>query len=524
MSPVSRHAPSRGRAALAAVFLLALALVFAACGENDDRSAASDADPAALAPADSAMYAEVLLAPDGDVEEGIVTAARRVSLLDDPFAELRRALDDEVDDNGERDVYTRRIAPWLGDRAGVFVLPAPGDPEFEDPDVGAAIAVRDRDAAQDMVRYLLDTSDTATSDTYDGVEYHVDDGTAIALIDEYLFAGTPAALRAAVDASRADALADSQRYDAAVDRVADDAIAFAYVDPEPLLPALSASADMTDPSITRLLDQARDAGPVTLSLTASADEVALEVAGDEASIPEADDAGGEVSIDDLPGDAWAVLATPPLGAAIRQAIVQSGEYDTAARQLRAVAGLDLERDVLGWLGGVAAFVRGTAPLELGGGVVIGSDDEAASRRLVGRLEQIVGMLGLPIRPAGGGTGFEVTVPDSPQPIVVLAQGDRVAIGFGGPSARDALDPDESFADSEAGRAVLDTLGDGYEPSFALVPGPLLQLLRAVGAASDPDVQEAMPYLTAYRSIAAGTKREDGDVTVRIVAGLQDPTP
>lgn len=137
---------------------------------------------------------------------------------------------------------------------------------------------------------------------------------------------------------------------------------------------------------------------------------------------------------------------------------------------------------------------------------------------------MVGALGVPARPVSGGTGFEVSVPDLPQPIVVQAQDDKVAIGLGGPSTRDALDPRESFADSESGKAVLDTLGDGYEPSFALVLGPMLQLVRAVGADSDPEFQEALPYLTAYRSIAAGTKRADGRATVRIVAGLQEPTP
>jgi uncharacterized protein DUF3352 len=518
-----RRTNHRARASLLAALLLALALLFSACGEDDKGSGSAGADPATVAPADAAAYVEVLLHPDGDAADGVVTAIRRVSLLDDPIGLLRRELEgDEADELS----FTRDVEPWLGDRGGAFMLPTANDPELENPDMAATFEVTDRDAAQDAID-KLDTDDKRATETYDGVDYSVDThagvNSVVGLVGDFFVVGTTGGFRAAVDASRGDSLGDSQRYEDTIDRVEDDALAFAYVDPEPLLPALAASADTTDPTVTRLLEQARAAGPVALSLTASADQIALEISGDDELLGEAGGSAGDVSIDDVPGDAWAALAMPPLGTIVRQSLEQSGEHDQIAAQLSQLGGLDLDADVLDWLGGVAAFVRGTAPLQLGGGVVIGSSDPAASRQFVTRLERIVSAIGLPVRPAGGSdSGFEVTVPDSPQPIVVLTQDDKVAIGFGSPSAHDALDPDDSFADSEDGKAVLDTLGEGYEPSFALLPGPLLVLLRAVGADQDPDFQQALPYLRAYRSIAAGTKHEDGDVTVRIVAALQDP--
>lgn len=516
---------ARGRAALLAALTLALACLLAACGGKEE-SSGSASDPAAVAPADTAVYAEVRLRLDDDAADGVATALRRVTLIGDPIGELRRSLEDEVSSEGDWS-FARDIEPWLGDRAGVFVLQAPGDPELDDPDVGVVLTVDDEDAAADaMARLAEDDEDRPTRGTYEGTDYLADetDDTWVGIVDGYFVLGTEAGFRAAVDAARGDDLGASDRYDEALDAVPDDALAFAYVDTEAFLPAITATADLDDPFVRRSLDQLRDAGAATLALTANADEVALEISGDDEALGVSENGGGEVSIDDLPGDAWAALATPPLGPAIRQAVEQAGEYDEAARQLQAAAGLDLDRDVLGWLGGVAAFVRGTAPLELGGGIVIGSADAAASRRLVTRIERMVGAFGVSPRPVGGGTGFEVAVPDLPQPIAVIAQGDKVAIGLGAPSARDALDPGESFAGSGDGKAVLDTLGEGFQPSFALVLGPMLQLVRAVGADSDPDVREALPYLSAYRSIAAGTKRADGKATVRIVAGLQDPTP
>ncbi len=155
--------------------------------------------------------------------------------------------------------------------------------------------------------------------------------------------------------------------------------------------------------------------------------------------------------------------------------------------------------------------------------MIGSTDSAASQRFVERLERFAGNAGLPTTPTtGAGRGFQIKIPDLPQPIAIIAQDDKVVVGLGVASTRDAVDPDETLGDSEPGKSAIASLGDGFEPGFVLVPGPLLTLVRGLGLDADPDFQSALPYLTAYRSIVAGSHSEDGKTTGRLVLNLQDP--
>ncbi|ADB50206.1 DUF3352 domain-containing protein [Conexibacter woesei] len=524
MHPPQPRRAARLRSTALAVLLLLAALLFAACGSEDEQQSA--AGPATVVPPSAALYGEALVRPGGDVGEGVRTAIRRVARIDDPGAELVRSLDEEFAEGAGSYSYASDIEPWLGDTIGGFLLAGSGA-DLEHPDGAFVVAVRDRDAAEKLLDRTRADGDSRRGGTIDGVSYDVDEQEelAIALVGDFMVVGTLPGLRAAVAASRGESLADSARFTDAVDALDPDRLAWAWIDPRPLLPLVLAEQDEVDPELTRLLDSdaARNAEPATVSLTARADEIVLDVAGDADVLPQ-QEGEGAVSIRDLPGDAWLALATPPLGALISRSIRQSGQYDTAARAIREVAGLDLDRDLLGWLGGVAAFVRGTSPLDLGGGLVLGSSDAAASQRLVSRLERIVGNMGLPTAPTtGAGDGFQVRIPQLPQPIVVLAEGDRVAIALGLASARDALDPSESFADGEPGKSAIASLGDGFEPSLVLVFDPLLNLLGSLGLDSDPDFRSALPYLGAYRSLAAGTKYEDDRVELRIVAALQDST-
>lgn len=516
MSSPQHRRTARPRAAALALLMLS-ALLFAACGSKDDERSAA-ASPASATPAAAAIYGEVLVRPSGDVEAGILTAARKVSRVEDPARELRRLLDEEVD--GERGLYTREIEPWLGDTIGGFLL-AEGSTDIENPDGGLLFSVRDRAAAERMIDSMRADGDTRRGGTIDGVAYDLDseDDTPVALVGDFFFAGTLPALRAAIAASDGESLADTDRFTSVVDDLDADRLAWAWFDPRPLLPLLE-DQDEVDPAVARVLAEAGDSAPATISVTARADEVVIEAAGDADVLPEPR-GDGEVSIRDLPGDAWLALATPVLGQTISRAVRESGEYDTVAGQLRDATGLDLDRDLLGWLGGIAAFVRGTAPLDAGGGLVLGSSDPAASRRLVTRLQRIVGNMGIETAPTtGDGDGFQVKIPPIPQPLVVLAKDDRVAIALGTDSARDALDPTESFADSEPGKSAIASLGDGFEPSLVLVFDPLLNLLSSVGLDDDPDFRSALPYLGVYRSVAVGTKYDDGRVAARIVAALE----
>jgi hypothetical protein len=519
---------------LAVAAAVALSATFAvACGSNDEKSASSPTDgPATLAPSSAIGYAEVLVRPSGDVAAGVETAARRMLRVNDAGGELRRLLDEQLDDS-DRGVFSRDVDPFLGDTIGGFLL-IENARQAENPDGAVIISVRDRDAAQRFLEQQEARGDLGQRSSYAGVDYWTDarDGSAGGLVGDFLVAGTDVGFRAAVDASRGGSLADESRFSDAVGALPDDRLAWAYAEPRAIVELLREQA-ASDPQLgAQLSDQLQQQQaqieraignePITAALTARADQVVVDFTSGSAELPAAG-GDGAVALGSLPGAAWAALSTPPLGDTLISTLRESGQYDEVARMLRAATALDVERDVFGWLGGIGAFVSGTSPLDLGAGIVIGSTDAAASQRFVARLEQFAGNAGLPTTPTtGAGRGFQIKIPDLPQPIAVIAQDDKVVIGLGVSSTRDAVKPSETLGDTEPGKSAIASLGDGFEPAFVLVPGPLLTLVGALGLDRDPEFQSALPYLTAYRSIVAGSRSADGKTTGRLVLNLQDP--
>ncbi len=169
-------------------------------------------------------------------------------------------------------------------------------------------------------------------------------------------------------------------------------------------------------------------------------------------------------------------------------------------------------------------MRGTTPVDVGGGFELGSRNPDASRRAVAKVRRLVERTRLartgPVTLAGG-HGFAMVLSGVPQPVVVLARGDQVVVGYAPSSARDLLDPGQPFSRSDAGKAAIASLGSGYQPSVVFVADPLFSLLGLVGA-NDPEVARALPYLGTYRSFAIGTKASGSRTSLRVVANLRQP--
>ncbi|MGH2847484.1 MAG: hypothetical protein ACRDL0_15950, partial [Thermoleophilaceae bacterium] len=73
---------------------------------------------------------------------------------------------------------------------------------------------------------------------------------------------------------------------------------------------------------------------------------------------------------------WTIAAHLDLFAGV------AGGRDAIAEQLELSTRLDLECDVIAWMGDWSMFVRGASVAELGGALTIESDDEAASSRFL----------------------------------------------------------------------------------------------------------------------------------------------
>jgi hypothetical protein len=518
-----RMPKSTGRRLLALVTFGLAALLIAACGGSSGPKGNGDANPASIVPRNAAIYGGAVVRPEGDLGRGVKTAIRRVARIGDPVPRLIEALDRSL----KPDTYERDFEPWLGRRAGVFVLATPGT-TLDTPDFGIVVAVRDRDAAAKAVEGMRTRGELRKGASYRGIAYDLDrrDDTPTALVGDFLVAtASVRTLRAVVDASKGSSLAESPRY-RDVERTLDgDRLAWIYADPPALLPLLPAST-RDDPRARHLLSspQVAAAKPVAATLTVRADQIALEASAGSDSLPPETSGAGKTELRSLPGDAWLALATPLVGPAIRNALMQSGQQRLVLDQVRRATGLDLERDVLSWLGGASAFVRGTTPVDIGGGIALGSRNPDASRRAVAKVRRLIDRIGIaPTSPLvlAGARGFALKLSGWPQPIVVLARGDRVVIGFAASSARDLLDPQQRFDQSDRGKAAIASLGKDYRPSFVFVVDPLVSFLGTFGA-NDPEVARALPYLGAYRSIAIGTKTSGDRTSARVVASLREP--
>ena len=126
---------------------------------------------------------------------------------------------------------------------------------------------------------------------------------------------------------------------------------------------------------------------------------------------------GEASdlLDQLPADSWLAFAQTDFGSLLDYYVDAFaglvGGRDQVERQFKAATGLDLQEDVIAWMGDFGVFVRGSTVAELDGALVVETTDEAASGRFLSALERLArshAESGIDIRPLsapGGGEGF-----------------------------------------------------------------------------------------------------------------------
>ena len=481
----------------------------AGCG-NDS---ASSSGAASLAPANSLVYGEATLRPEGDqraaIDElvskfpGEGSAGDRLgSLMEKAFAESESGLS-----------YSDDIEPWLGDEAAFFVSGIA--PDGNEADAAVLVATEDEDATVDAIEKAGDTrkTDHRGHDVYLAND---SDGSA-AVLEGWLVLGTPGGVKTAIDtAEGGETIEGDQRYEDTLADAPEDRLGFMYANMPGFLQQLQ------DVPGAAALGQFRQIFEEPVLVTADADEAGVRFEGTVPAalmsafpiVAEGSGAAGE-----LPADSWLAFAQPDLGQTIEGYLDLAGGAvggrEIIQQQVEMATGLDLEKDVISWMGDWSAFVRGTSVAELDGAVVIETDDEAASGRFIDALARLArenaepGMRVLPLQLGGGGEGVTVRSPDLPQPAHLFQRDGKVVAAYGDAAARDAVDPGETLADSPAYRQAEEALGDGYAISFFVAIEPILALAESAGAGADEDFQEVKPYLEPLGALVGGARR-DGD--------------
>jgi Protein of unknown function (DUF3352) len=545
---------------LVAALCAAAGLGLVACGGDGESTSEG---PAAAVPADAPLYFESVASIDD--AEGLTSALETLG-VEDPAGTIGEQLDAELQEDGETISYTEDVEPLIGERGGFFVesfgaagdladatsdcvppdgeavgvsddgcaLPAQDATETVASEGDGALVVEtsDEDGARELIDQLIVESEDPVQDaTHNGVEYKLnpEDGDAVAVFDGFVVVGTEPSVQAAIDASQGDSLADSQELQSELDDLESDPVFTAYAEPVAILDQLEAAGEVE--SAERGVFEQAAGGladvPAVFTVGADSDQLTFDAS---TGVAESAQAPAEESplLRELPGDSWAATAVPDLGASVQQALDQfTSTIGTAApdieKELRRETGLDLT-DLTGAIGDVGFFVRGTNPLDVGGGAVIEDLDPAATADAIAVLRRLAQREAGPgeriTDPGVEGEGFTVTSPDMTQPINVVQRDDRLVIAYGDEATEDAFAPGETLGDSVTFTAATEALGD-YGVSLILQIAPALDLAEAGGASEDTDYAQARPYLQHLDYLITGGRVDDDRSRVRAVIGLTE---
>ncbi len=486
------------------VAALVAVLLVAGCG---GAGAGGEGDPASVVPADAHFYAEAVVRPEGELRDDALDAAAKVLVTDDPEAQIRRMVESLTTAQGEEIEYERDIAPWLGERTAVWTQPS----ARADEPVVVLLAATDTDAARESLEAMLARGGHEVTDrSYRDSDYLVDpDGVAAGVVEDFVAIGPEALYKRTVDAAEGDSLADAGEYTDAVEALPGERLALFWADTTKLLDM----AAREDPVLGQLrsLASGGELPQVAGAFVANGDRLELEMQAGE-MLP----AQSTPLLQELPGDSWAAFGAGDVGTTLRDAIDRVGGAlgGVAIRgQLRSELGLDLDRDLLDWIGHTGFFVRGTTPETVDGGLVIQpTDDRRASDafgRIVGAIQQASGAVARPVEIEGAEQAFAIDADGSPRPIVLARGAGLVVATSGAAAAEAALGKDDRLGDTDLYADAMELVGT--EPSLLVSVPQMLELKGDhLGSADD------RRFLEAYTVIAVGIAEN----TARFAAGLR----
>jgi hypothetical protein len=461
------------------------------------------------------FYGEATIKPEGDQKGAVDALLGKFPGGDQAIDKLTQAIEKEARESGGTYTFKDDIEPWLGDRLAGFALQSGAAGEFE----GAfMLATTDEEAARAGLEKSAEGK--LTKKTYRGVEYMVDEAADIdtsVVLDGFAVGGTERAVKALIDAREDGAtLAEDEAYEDALDEAAEDRLGFVYMNTPKLADAVRGTGAPLPESFQKFFDE-----PLVVTADADPDGVSFE-ANVPAELASASFVGKSSDlVGELPADSWLAMAQTDFGSLLDFYVEafagMVGGRDAVKQQVQAATGLDLDKDLLDWMGDFGVFVRGGSLPELDGALIIETKDEAASKRALDALARLaqtqaesgveIGKLTAP----GGGDGFTVRSADVPKPIHVFQRNGRVVAAYGDAAATDAVDAGEKLGDSAAFKGAGDSLGDGYDVSFYVLMEPIFDLVESTGAASDPDFQKAKPYLEPLDALVGGTSGDGDDL-------------
>lgn len=510
--------------------LVALAglLAFGCGGGGSDSGGGTD--PASVAPAKVPLFIDFTVRPEGETKENIDALAKEIAGVDNLGELIVIELESSASDEGEELDFEKEVEPWLGDRGGIFLQ------EFEDEDFegyGVAFQTDDEGASKDFIDKQLESEEEAPKEgSYEGVDFKVeaDDGTTIGVFDGLVvLAEDETIFKSMVDASSGENLGGEANYTDAVANVPESSAADVYVDIGALI---EESGGEIDSETEVFLDSAGiepEEATAVASLVPGSKQVEVDLSSDlGGDNPPSGDASELLG--SLPATSVAALASAEFGKRFNEAIDQIDKEGIASEgiepnQLKKglrEGGIDLE-SIASSIGDVGVYVTGNSERTLGGAMVLESDSAKEATATVSNIGLLLRSTGTPgvTKISEGASGFSIRSPElGRQPVVVVAKGSRIAIGYGlAPTLSSFQEANRTLNDAPAYQDALDALGD--TPIAMYVNGAsALNLATALVPAGEEGFEEARPYLQKIEYLALGSEASDDLATAKLIVGLK----
>lgn len=502
------------------------ALIVAGCGGGGSDS--SGADPASVAPAQAPVYLDFTVRPEGEAKTNIEALAKSLAGVDDLGGLIISELEKSASESGEELDFEKEVEPWLGEEGGLF-LQEYVEGDFEG--VGAALQVEDEDEAKEFLEKQVGSdSEPAKKGSYEGVDFWVeaDDGTTLGVFDGLIvLADSETVFESMVDASDGENLGEEESFTSAIANVPDNSAADVFVDIGSLVEESGGEIDSETQLFLDTVGIEPKEATAVASMVPGSDHIEIDlstdVSGDNPPSGDASELLGS-----LPANSVGAVASAEFGKRFNEGIDQIDEKGIPGQvpphQLKKAlkeAGIDLE-SIAGSIGDVGVFVEGNSERNLTGALVLDTEDATQAKNTVSNIGLFLRGTGTPGITAvnGKASGFSIRSPElGRQPVVVIAKGERIAIGYGLKSALAGLEESgETLSDSPAYKEAVSALGS--TPITAYVDGPAaLKLASALVPSDDEGFKEAKPYLTKVDYLALGSEASDGLAVAKLIVGI-----
>jgi Protein of unknown function (DUF3352) len=522
------------RLILIGVAVAGLAAFLVACGEGADSGGGEtrpDADPATVAPANSLLFVEAVLRPAGELKANVQALAKRVAGVDDLGELIASELESSAEESGEELDFGEEIAPWLGERGGVFFRDFDGE-DFHH--YGIAIQTTDAEASQDFINSRRDGD--AEEGSYKGSEYAVesDEGTTVGMVGDFVgIAEDEATFKAMVDADSAGkALTDDERFTETFEAASAGSFADVYVDVGALI---DRSGEAIDPEAKQFLDAAgiepAEATAVA-SLIPETNQIEVEISSDLAGEnPPREDTTR--SIEKLPYNSTAALVVTEFGDRIGEALdqidadgipgeVPPGTFKSTLKQ----AGVDVD-EIAGSISDLGVYAEGYNKGTFEAAAVMQASSPRAAQNSVssvGMFLRATGMSGV-TAVSGKFSGFSIRDPEElgPRPLFIAARDKRIAVAYGYNAVAKVLGAIEEapLSTSPTFKEAVKAFGD--TPISGFVHGPSSVSLASslvAGTDDEADFEEAKPYLEKIGWLAIGSTSSGDLATARVIVGVE----